>query len=310
MNLTETFEFEELKFQTPVPPLTTLNLTTGNPIVPISSLIATIPQNSAAYPQFQNQNVLDIVDVYTFWIWFTGGVNQAGRTLDYRRVPVVDQDSYGVTSSQQGSIGTAPPVYFTRFGSILQVGPVPDNNYQFFVRMKLRHPFPINGPFIPAVLVPAVVGAAIGSVSVAVAGTGYLPSVSNIPVVFNMPVGGRQAAALATSNANGNITSVSVTNGGLGYFTGQATASTAVIASQNVFTMDSWQEIIEYAACYRLAVWEGASDYVEMFANVLKNYGVDVAKAMEAKAQMARDEKHNTRQVSLRLGSPYTFARR
>ena len=41
--LTETYEFEELKYQTPVPPATTLALTASNPIVPISDLLATIP---------------------------------------------------------------------------------------------------------------------------------------------------------------------------------------------------------------------------------------------------------------------------
>src|SRR5208282_3026611 len=79
--LTETYEFEELKYQTPVPNATPLNLTAGNPVVPIATLLATI-QGNAIYPQFQNQNIIDISDIYTFWMWFAGGVNQAGRTLD------------------------------------------------------------------------------------------------------------------------------------------------------------------------------------------------------------------------------------
>ena len=70
------------------------------------------------YPQFQDQNFLDITDVYTFWMWFSGGVNQAGRTLKYRRVTTIDNYSYGLTSNTQGTIGLAPPVYYTRFGSV------------------------------------------------------------------------------------------------------------------------------------------------------------------------------------------------
>lgn len=310
-NLTESYEFEELKYQTPVPPITTLALTTGNPVVTIASLLATIPANAAAFPQFQNQNFIDVTDIYTMWLWFTGGVNQAGRTLDYRRVPVIDQDSYGITSSQQGSIGTAPPVYYTRFGSILQVGPVPDNNYQFFVRVKLRHPFPFVGEFLPAVLSLTIAAGVITAVNVISGGIGYLPNLTNIPLTFTAPVGGgAMAAGTATSNGSGVITSAAVSIGGSGYFAGSAFTGTAAIAQQSVFTMDSWQEIIEYAACWRLATWEGATEYVEMFQATLKNYGVDVAKAFEARSQMKRDERHNSRSISLQLGSPYTYARR
>lgn len=308
--LTETFEFEELKFQTPVPPLTTLALTAGQPVVPISLLLSTIASNASLYPQFQNQNIIDITDIYTFWIWFTGGVNQAGRTLDYRRVPTVDQDSYGITSNTQGAIGTAPPVYFTRFGNVLQVGPSPDNPYQYFVRVKLRHPFPVTEPFVAAILAPAVSGGGISGVTVSFGGAGYGVSLTNVPVVFNTPIGGTMARATATSNSSGVITSVTVTTPGTGYIASNATAQTAAIAAQQVFVMDSWQEIIEYYACMNLAMWEGATDYVTMFDGVLKSKGVDVEKAREAKSQMRRDETHNTRALSLRLGSPYTFAQR
>jgi hypothetical protein len=308
--LTETYEFEELKYQTPVPPLTTLNLTAGQPVVSISALLATIPSNSANYPQFQNQNIIDITDIYVFWMWFASGVNQAGRTLDYRRVPTVDQDSYGITSNTQGAIGTAPPVYFTRFGSVLQVGPAPDNNYQYFVRMKLRHPFPVTEPFVPAILTPTVAGGAITGVSVSNGGTGYQASVTNIPILFNTPVSGVAATGTATTNGSGVVTGVTVATGGSGYVASQATAQTMAIASQQVFVMDSWQEIIEYYACMNLATWEGAQEYVEMFDGILKSKGVDVQQAREARSQMRRDERHNSRALSLRLGSPYTFARR
>jgi hypothetical protein len=305
--LTETFEFEELKYITPVPPATTLAMSTSQPVIPIATLLATIQGNSV-YPQFQNQNWLDITDVYDFWMWFSSGPNQAGRTLDYRRVPTVDQDSYGITSNTQGAVGTAPPTYYTRFGNVLQVGPSPDNPYQYFVRMKLRHPFPFNAPFAAATLTPVLTGNAVSSVTVNAGGAGYLPSLTTIPVVFNTPVNGTAAIGTATSNSSGVITAVAITSGGANYTVGNVFCGTAVVASQAVFVPDSWVEIIEYAACFRLATWEGAVDYIQMFDNVLKSKGIDLAKAREAKAQMIRDEKHNSRALSLRLGSPYTFA--
>jgi hypothetical protein len=308
--LTETYEFEELKYQTPVPPSTPLQMTTSQPIIPIESLLATIAGNTS-FPQFQTQNVVDITDVYTFWMWFSGGVNQAGRTLDYRRVPTVDQDSYGITSNTQGAVGTAPPTYFTRFNNILQVGPAPDNPYTFFVRMKLRHPLPITEPFSAAVLIPTVAGGQITGVSVLSGGSGYLPLSSNIPMTFNTPVGGSPAKGTATVNNSGAINGVNLTNEGLGYTSNNVTTcSTAVIASQSVFMPDSWYEIVQYAACWRLATWAGEQDYIVMFDNILKSKGIDVAEARAAKSQMKRDERHNSRQISLRLGSPYTFANR
>lgn len=141
--LTETAELEELKYQTPVPPLTALQMTAGNPIVPISSILGTIAGNTN-YPQFQSiaAQFTDITDVFTFWIWFAGGVNTAGRTLEYRRVTATDMYTYGVTSSSATSYGVAPPVYYTRFNQYLQVGPSPDQPYFYFVRPQLRHPFP------------------------------------------------------------------------------------------------------------------------------------------------------------------------
>lgn len=308
--LSETYEFEELKYQTPVPPSTPLQMTTSQPIISIASLLATIAANSN-FPQFQTQNVVDITDVYTFWMWFSGGVNQAGRTLDYRRVPTVDQDSYGITSNTQGAVGTAPPTYFTRFNNVLQVGPAPDNPYTFFVRMKLRHPMPYKDPFIPAVLNPTVAGGAITGATVSSGGSGYLPSISTIPMTFNTPVGGTMAVGTATSSAGGVITSVSISSGGSGYTANNVSiCGTAAIASQSVFMPDSWHEIVQYAACWRLATWSGEQEYIVMFDNILKSKGVDVAEARAAKSQMKRDERHNSRQISLRLGSPYTFANR
>ena len=143
MEITETAELEELKYQTPIPPLGPLQMTAGNPIVPIANLLATIAGNTN-FPQFQSiaSQFVDITDVYTFWIWFQGGVNQSGRILEYRRIPAADMYTYGVTSSNQQSFGVAPPVYYSRFGAVLQLAPSPDQSYFYFVRVKLRHPWP------------------------------------------------------------------------------------------------------------------------------------------------------------------------
>lgn len=312
--LTETYEFEELKYQTPVPPGTPLALTTGNGIVPIATLLATIAANTN-YPQFQQQNFIDITDVYTFWMWFSGGVNQAGRTLKYRRITTIDSYSYGITSNQQGNLGTAPPVYYSRFGTILQVGPYPDNNYQFFVRPKLRHPFPVpwggSGTFTPASLVAAIGAGAVTAVAVNSGGSGYQPLQTNIPVVFSAPpsTASVQATGLATSDVNGFITGVTVSVPGSGYQTAPS-CNTAVIASQQVFAPDSWQEIFEYAACRRIALWEGAGEYQDMFQKELSRK-IDASGVMTTEARIAdmqRQERHNERQVSLRMAQ-YTAAR-
>lgn len=151
MEITESAELEELKYQTPVPPATPLQLTIGNPIVPLSTILGTI-QNNAAFPQFQPYYTLfaDVTDQYDGWVWFQGGgfspnaVNQSGRVIEYRRVPAVDMYTYGVTSSIQTSYGVAPTVYFTRFGSVYQLGPSPDQAYPYFFRVKLRHPWPAS----------------------------------------------------------------------------------------------------------------------------------------------------------------------
>jgi hypothetical protein len=149
MEITETAELEELKYQTPIPPLTPLILGAGNPIVPIATVLGTIATNTA-YPQFQSiaADIVDVTDQYDSWIWFSSGgfqpgaVNQSGRILKYRRIPAVDMYTFGVTSSNQTSYGVAPPVYYSRFNQNFMVGPSPDNSYSYFFRVKLRHPWP------------------------------------------------------------------------------------------------------------------------------------------------------------------------
>jgi hypothetical protein len=305
--LTETYEFEELKYQTPFPPAVPLNLSMGNPVVPIGLLLGTIAGNTV-YPQFQNQNFVDITDVYTFWMWFSGGVNQAGRVLKYRRIPTIDTYSYGITSNVQGVLGIAPPVYFSRFGNLLQVGPVPDQSYKYFLRVKLRHPFPVGGTsnFVPAVFSVTLTAGAVSAITVVSGGQGYLPSLGNIPLTFSASPNGSVPVATASSNSTGIITGVTLGSGGSGYITAP-TCNTSAVASQQVFASDSWQEIIELCACQRIALWEGASEYIVMFENLLKTKGIDLAEARARKAQMVRDELHNERQMSLQVGS-YTWA--
>lgn len=305
--LTETYEFEELKYQTPVPPLAPLSMTQGNPIIPIATLLGTIPANSGNYPQFQNQNILDITDVYTFWMWFNGGVNQAGRTLKYRRIPTVDTYSYGITNNSAGQLGVAPPVYCSRFGNVLQVGPVPDQNYQYFVRMKIRHPYPIGGyaSFSPAQIGCGLTGSSVSSIGLTSGGAGYAAS-ATIPLFFTVSPTGAQATGTMTTNSSGVGISVAISNGGSGYVNAP-TVTTMAAASQQVFMPDSWQEIVELCACQRIALWEGASEYITMFEALLKSKGIDIQKARARKAQMERDEMHNERSMSLMTG-PYTWA--
>lgn len=309
--LTETYEFEELKYQTSVPNLTPLILTVGNPLVPVVSILNDIQNNSILYPQFQGQPFSDITDVYTFWMWFSGGVNQAGRTLKYRRVTTIDSYSYGITSNNQG-LGMAPPVYYTRFGNLLQVGPVPDKDYSFFVRVKLRHPFPFTAiaTFTPAVLTATIVGGVVTAVTINSGGQGYMPLIGSLPLVFSVSPTGNTAQGTFGTNVSGVVNAVSISVPGSGY-TSAPTVNTGAIQAQQIFIEDSWQEIVEYSACLRLALWEGASEYVQMFKIILngdpKNPG-EPGLIKSRVEQMKRDEMHNERQLSLRAAQ-YTFAR-
>ncbi len=232
--ITETAELEELKYQTPVPPATPLALTAGNPIVPISTLLATIAGNTA-YPQFQayitaGGAFVDVTDQYDGWIWFQGNqyssnaVNQSGRVIEYRRVPAVDMYTYGVTSNVQTSYGTAPSVYYTRFNQNFQLGPSPDQSYSYFFRLKLRQPF---------------------------------------------------------------------------LSTGQAATT--------IFAPSTWMQIFQYAAVLQLAKDEGIADasFVKTAEQFMSSRGMDMYNLRQV--QMKRDERHNSRSLSLRT-SRYTHA--
>jgi hypothetical protein len=311
--LTETYEFEELKYQTLVPPNTPLSMTAGNPVIPISTLLGTISSNSTNYPQFQGQNIIDVTDFYDSWMWFVGStgtstsVNQAGRIIKYRRIPTIDTYSYGITNQNQGQLGVAPPVYFSRFGNVIQVGPVPDQNYNYFVRMKLRHPFPIGGTtaFLPAVITASVNGGIVNGLSLVSGGAGYTPNLQ-IPLYFTNSPTNNPATGIALANSSGVITTYTTTATGGGYVSAP-TVYTAAVSQQQVFMPESWQEIVELCACQRLALWEGASEYITMFEQLLQTKGIDIPKARARKAQMERDEMHNERSMSLMVGN-YTWA--
>ena len=62
--------------------------------------------------------------------------------------------TYGVTSNLQTSDGVAPPAYFSRFGSNFQVGPAPNQNYYYFFRVKLRHPWPSSSLAAQTIFAP------------------------------------------------------------------------------------------------------------------------------------------------------------
>lgn len=301
--LSESYEFEELKYMTPIPPASPLVMTAQQPLISIASLLATAAANTN-FPQFNNQNLTDLTDIYTFWIWFSGGVNNAGRALEYRRKPTVDMQSFGITSSTQGIVGTAPPVWYTRFGNFLQVGPAPDQNYSFFVALKIRHPFNITGQFTPAIITATIAGGVVNALTVQQGGSGYLPSVANIPLVFTISPNGSVATGTATTNPSGVITAAAIAGGGSGY-TIAPNVATAVLASQQVFMPDSWREIVEWVSVRKLSLNIGASEYVILAENELKSRGINLGEKVES--QMERDEKHNTRSLSLRVGR-YTYA--
>jgi len=323
-NLTESFEFEELKYQTPVPPASPLSLTMGQPVVLISDLLATI-QGNAGYPQLQNQNINDITDIYTFWVWFANSPSVSGRTLKYRRITTIDTYSYGITSNTQGNIGVAPPVYYSRFGNMLEVGPAPNQNFEYFVRVKLRHPFPtgisqqytadqVTGQsganFYPCTLQAVLSGGVVISITIVDDGQGYQPN-TRFPIYFDPPLGPLNIPTAygwyANTGAQGTVTSITTGSYGgtsLGF---PPYCYAASQSTQQVFMPDSWKQAAEYLACYHLATWEGAEDYVKSFAEKLSGLGIDVAKVLRLKPQMERDEMHNERQFSFR-GSKYSFS--
>ena len=74
------------------------------------------------------------------------------------------------------------------------------------------------------------------------------------------------------------------------------------LTTSPIYLPDTWQEIIEYSACLRLATNEGSEKYMAIFRTVLygdpKNPLVPgILKARQM--QMERDANHNERQISV-----------
>ena len=129
--LTETYEFEELKVPSPIVPLPA-----GTASYDLGQFMPTATPGETI--------TWDLTDIFDWGYWLTPG-SQVGpfRILKYRRIPTVDLYQFGTTT-------TAPPVFFSRFGSpigiagtsgVLQIGPIPDQLYYSFMRFKARHPF-------------------------------------------------------------------------------------------------------------------------------------------------------------------------
>lgn len=120
LNLTETYEFEELKFRSPIG-----NLVFGQSEYPISTLIAGNPIQA-----------IDLTRMFTITFWFEGMVN-AVRNLKYRRYPTIVMYAFGLGG--QSNIDT-PPIYWSRYNNNISFAPAPDQNYYYFVMIQLRHP--------------------------------------------------------------------------------------------------------------------------------------------------------------------------
>jgi hypothetical protein len=121
--LTETYEFEELKYRSPVE-----NLVFGQSEYSIPTLIAGNPIQAT-----------DLTRMFTINFWFEGQVN-AVRELKYRRYPTVVMYAFGLGGTS--NIDT-PPIYWSRYNSNISLAPAPDRNYFYFIMMQLRHPNPV-----------------------------------------------------------------------------------------------------------------------------------------------------------------------
>lgn len=76
-----------------------------------------------------------------------------------------------------------------------------------------------------------------------------------------------------------------------------------------IYLPDSWQEIIEYAACLRLAINEGSEKYTTIFRTMLFGDPKDPTNPGLLNArrkQMERDANHNERQITVVL-STYSY---
>ncbi|MHB1955219.1 MAG: hypothetical protein ACYCOU_15915 [Sulfobacillus sp.] len=133
--LTETYEFEELKYRAPIQ-----QMVQGQSEYPISGLIAGNPIGA-----------VDITKMFTLTFWFQGQVN-AVRNLKYRRYPTAVMYSFGL-----GGISNidTPPIYWSRYNNNISFAPAPDQNYYFFTMEQLRHPTPTTNQAEQLIYMPA-----------------------------------------------------------------------------------------------------------------------------------------------------------
>jgi hypothetical protein len=132
--LTETYEFEELKYRSPVG-----NLTLGQSEYPIPSLISGNPIEAT-----------DLTKIFTITFWFEGQTN-AVRNMKYRRYPTVVMYAFGLGGTS--NIDT-PPIYWSRYNSNISIAPAPDRDYFFFLMLQLRHPNPTTNQAAQLVYMP------------------------------------------------------------------------------------------------------------------------------------------------------------
>lgn len=132
--LTETYEFEELKYRSPVG-----QLIFGQSEYSIPSLISGNPISAT-----------DLTKMFTINFWFEGQVN-AVRELKYRRYPTVVMYAFGLGG--QSNIDT-PPIYWSRYNSNISLAPAPDKNYYYFIMMQLRHPTPTSSQSSQLIYMP------------------------------------------------------------------------------------------------------------------------------------------------------------
>ncbi len=132
--LTETYEFEELKYRSPVS-----QLIFGQSEYSIPSLIAGNPIQAT-----------DLTKMFTINFWFEGQKG-AVRELKYRRYPTAVMYAFGLGG--QSNINT-PPIYWSRYNNNISLAPAPDQNYYYFIMLQLRHPNPTSAQAAQLIYMP------------------------------------------------------------------------------------------------------------------------------------------------------------
>lgn len=132
--LTETYEFEELKYRSPVG-----QLTFGQSEYSIPFLISGNPIAAT-----------DLTKMFTITFWFEGQVN-AVRNLKYRRYPTTVMYAFGLGGTS--NIDT-PPIYWSRYNNNITLAPAPDKDYYYFIMLQLRHPNPTTSQADQLVYMP------------------------------------------------------------------------------------------------------------------------------------------------------------